>query len=879
VIGKRPERHGGSGSARQDFADRLGELFEAAGKPTLQQVVRATTDRMRAQRGPGRKETVTVQRISDWRAGRNVPGRFESVAPVLVTLFALVKARSVAVRADLVDPRAWERLWASALEEPGIGSGGGFASVPRPVVTAALRRDVATFIGRDHELQRVLQAVGPGRVVSIHTIDGMAGIGKTALATRAAHELKTGFPDGQYFVELHAHTPGQTPADPAEVLAGLLTDLGLDPRSIPDGLAARRDLWRDRLTGKQVLLVLDDARDHTQIEPLLPAGPECLTLVTSRRRLVALDEALPVALGILDPDSAAELFTTLAGRESYSDADHAAVAELVRWCGYLPLAIVLLAGRVAHHPAWSITGLAAEFAAAADRLTELDAGDRAVRAAFELSYRDLTPRQQRVFRRAGLHPGPDFDPYAAAALADIPVSVAWAELEALYTDHLLDETTPGRFQLHDLLRDYARTLAAADPAADNDRAVDRLLDHYQHTTAAADRYLASLIVPASRTPAPASAGAVRGFDDQMQALTWMRRERANLLACLEYAAGDRPARVVELTEVLAGSLERDGPWPQARHLYRRAAEAAVQSGDSLGQATALTRLGVIYQYTGEYSQAADLLRQALAIDEEIGYRVGEATTLGYLGLVRMYTGDYGQAADLYRQALAIFREIGNRFGEALTLTGLGFVRMWTGEYREAADLLRQALAIDEEIGYRFGEAFSRTGLGFVRMWVGDHDEAADLHRQALAISREIGYRFTEALALTGLGVVRMRAGDRDEAADLLWQALAMHRELGDRRGEAEALNEIGAVLLENGTPDDAETMFTAALDIARDIGCRREHARALDGLARCHAGREDTGTALRHLRDAVHLYRFLGAPETDSAATYLAALESHRPSP
>jgi tetratricopeptide (TPR) repeat protein len=163
--------------------------------------------------------------------------------------------------------------------------------------------------------------------------------------------------------------------------------------------------------------------------------------------------------------------------------------------------------------------------------------------------------------------------------------------------------------------------------------------------------------------------------------------------------------------------------------------------------------------------------------------------------------------------------------------------------------------------------------------VGDHDEAADLHRQALAISREIGYRFTEALALTGLGVVRRRAGDRDEAADLLRQALAMQQELGDRRGEAEALNEIGAMLLENGTLDDAEAMFTAALDIARDIGCRREHARALDGLARCHAGRDDIGTALRRLRDAVHLYRLLGAPETDSAATYLAALESHRPLP
>lgn len=303
----------------------------------------------------------------------------------------------------------------------------------------------------------------------------MARVGKTVLAVRAAHTLKAGFPDGQYFVSLHAHTPGQAPADPFEVLAGLLGDLGVDPHSIPDTLSGRCDLWRDRLAGKRILLVLDDARDHAQIEPLLPGGHECLTLVTSRRRLVALDGALPSALEVLEPEPAGALFITLAGREVGSNADRVAVADIVRRCGYLPLAIVLLAGRLAHHPAWSIAELAGEFAAA-DRLAALEAGDRVVRAAFTLSYRDLTSRQQLLFRRAGLHPGRALEAAAAAALADIPVKVAQEELEALYVDHLLEETLQGRYRLHDLLRDYVRALVTGDPVVDNGQAVDRLLD-------------------------------------------------------------------------------------------------------------------------------------------------------------------------------------------------------------------------------------------------------------------------------------------------------------------------------------------------------------------------------------------------------------------
>lgn len=744
---------------------------------------------------------------------------------------------------------------------------------PRPVVTATLRRDVGMFIGRDQELERILAAAGPRRVVSIHTIDGMAGIGKTALATRAAHALTPEFPDGQHFVELNAHTPGQEPADPAAVLAGLLTGLGVDPRFLPDTLVGRRDMWRDRLADKRVLLVLDDARDHAQIEPLLPTSEGCVALVTSRRRLIALDEALPLALDILDPSPAAELFTTLARRTVQTPAERAGTAEIVRLCGYLPLAIVLLAGRLAHHPAWTLTGLADRFAAAADRLTELDTGDRAVRAAFALSYQNLTPRQQLVFRRIGLHPGIGIDASTAAALVGVPVEVARGELEALYVDHLLEETGLERYRLHDLLRAYARILTTSDPDRDNDEALGRLLDYYQHTASAADRRLARRTRLTSGPPAPLPSTPIRDFGDEIQALAWMRAERANLLACLEHTATRQPARMVMLTGLLAGFLERDGPWPQARQLHQRAAEAADYLGDRLGHASALDDLGTVCRRIGAFGEATDLNQRALTIFREIGDRLGQANALNNISSVCRLAGAYSEAADLHRQALSILGQIGDRLGQAEALNNLGMVHGYIGAYGEAADVFQQALTIFRDIDNRFGQGSVLNNLGTVREETGAYGDAADLLQQALRISWEIGDRFGEAQTLKNLGSVRMKTGAYGEADDLLQQALTIHREIGSRNGEAQALNRIGTLLLATGAPDQALETFTNAFGLAHDIGSQHEQARALEGTARSRAGLGDTHAALTLLREAIEIYRRIGAPETDDAAAYLTALE------
>ena len=650
-----------------------------------------------------------------------------------------------------------------------IGIQNNFTGLAPVSTMRTLPRDVAAFTGRDAELrQLVAAATGAAGVVAIHTVDGMPGVGKTALVTRAAHLLADDFPDGQLFVDLYAHTPGMKPAKPGEVLAGLLACTGMAPGEIPAGLEARVERWRGHLAGKKVLLVLDDAAGHAQVEPLLPGTAGCLVLVTSRHRLIALDGAQPLQLDTLPPEQANELFTRLA-RRPQDGSDAGTVAKLTGLCDYLPLAIALLAGRLAHHPSWDITTYSAGFAAAQDRLSELTAGDRpgdpAVAAAFEMSYQELPEGRQRLFRRLGLHPGPDIDAYAAAALADIPLTEARQGLDALYTDHLIDEPVPGRYRLHDLIREYARTLAARhDPANDRDQATRHLLDYYQYTAQAADRRLARRTRPgpAAVSTAPIAAPDLPG---PAAALAWMRGERANLLACIGHATTqEQPERTIALTSAMAAFLYQEGPWHRAAALHHAAATTACHLGDRLGEANALWDLGRVRYKIDDYPAAASLHERAMALYRGLGDRLGEANALLEQGRVHFMTGDYPAAAGLLQRALALYQDLGDRLGEARALWDLGRVRELTGDYPAAAGLQERALALYQDLGDRLGEAGALWDLGFVRSTTGDYPAAAGLQQRALALYQDLGDRLGEASALWDLGRVRELTGDYPAAA-------------------------------------------------------------------------------------------------------------------
>ena len=407
-------------------------------------------------------------------------------------------------------------------------------------------------------------------MAGIHAIGGMAGVGKTTFAVHAAHRLADRFPGGQIFLPLHGHTPGQQPVHPADALASLLLTLGVSAAQIPPDLEARMALWRDRVAGMQLLLVLDDAASSEQVRPLLPGSGSSLVLITSRRHLSALDDATVVSLDTLAPGEAAALLVRLAGRAGLSPADPA-VTELTRLCGFLPLAIGMVARQLHHHPAWSAAELAAELAAAVDRLELMATENLSVTAAFNLSYEDLTPDQQRLFRRLGLHPGTDVDGYAAAALDGTGLSAVRRGLEALYDQYLLTQPARGRYRLHDLIREHARALVGRlDPDSDRDSAVTGLLDYYQHTAVLAQNRLARLTRPGPPPPTPAPVAAPV-LEDAGQALTWARAERDSLLACQESGAG--PA------------------------IYRGI-------GNRLGQANALTYLGTVRWLTDDSPGAA-----------------------------------------------------------------------------------------------------------------------------------------------------------------------------------------------------------------------------------------------------------------------------------
>jgi DNA-binding SARP family transcriptional activator/tetratricopeptide (TPR) repeat protein len=921
----------------------------------------------------GRLEQLRVQ-AAEWRAEAGMHlGRHEELVPELRDLaqrhplrehvhgqlmLALYRcgrqaealntyqdARRVLVKELGVEPGApLQKLYrqilaadpALSVSEPGPDDGKrADAADRRPaVVPRQLPAPVPHFTGRAGPLKTLTDlagqaAEGRGAVV-ISAIDGMPGVGKTALAVQAGHLVAGRFPDGQLYVDLHGHTPGRPPVDPAEALAALLAADGVDPRYLPADLDGRTAMWRGRLANQRVLLIFDNATSSAQVAPLLPGTAGCLVLVTSRRFLGDLPAAAQVPLDVLPSGDARAMFTDLAPRAA---AEPAAVSELVALCGHLPLAISLLARLFTRHRSWTMTDLIAETRA---RLLTVTAENRTVAAAFEASYQDLDTERQRFFHHLGLHPGPDIDIYAAAALAGLPPGETATHLDALHGDRLLEEPVPRRYRMHDLIRRYARVLAAGGDTGDREQAVGRLLDYFQHTAEAA----------------VAGAGGARPEQDGTRA--WMTAEHANLVACIGYAATRRePARVVGLTAAIAAHLRSDGPWPQAITLHAAAAQAAQRLGDQPGHANALLNLGDVKHLASDYPGAIIALERALDIFREIGDQAGEATALRILGQVRQQSGldvrgasialeraldifreigdqageanalrtlgavrrvagDYPVATGLLEQALGMFRGLGDRLGEASALLNLGSTRQTTGDYPGATIVMEQALGISRDIGDRIGEAYAQFSLGGVRRLIGDYPGAIIALEQAINISRAIGSRIGEAYALQYLGEVRRLTGDHPGASIALQRSLDICRAVGDRigeayallnlgaarraagdyrgatgpleealgiyriidhrDGEAEAHIEIGAVHVALGAPAQALACYERALELARSAGTQLEEARALEGIGRCAAQLSDVGAADSALRQALDIYQRLGAADATRLAAEMQAL-------
>ncbi|MFC0109605.1 tetratricopeptide repeat protein [Kibdelosporangium aridum] len=764
--------------------------------------------------------------------------------------------------------------------------------------------DNRAFTGRAQEVARLVDIVttaADGDVLgaTILSIDGMPGVGKTTFAVHVAHHLASRFPDGQFFLDLHGHTPGKAPVEPADALLTLLLTIGIAVEQIPATLDERSRLWREKLAGKRVLLLLDDALRPEQVRPLLPGCPGSLLLVTSRRRMEALEDVQPLSLEVLVPDDAVAMLHRVA-RVTPDPSEATAAAELVRLCGYLPLAIALTAGRWRSHPTWTVRHLAEELARSRNRPRAIRAGNQTVAAAFDLSYRDLTPDQQRLFRRMSQHPGAHIDVYAAAVLDDADVEDTRERLEALYLDHLLEEPTPGTYRLHDLINAYAVTLATGDSVALRESAIDRLVDYYLYATVTAvgqlpTRHIANLAVspkPPAQAPDLSSAEA---------AAAWLANERANIGACVIYAANHgRAQRAAQLATAIHPYLRQQGHWNHALCLHKTAVTAAYAASQFADEAAVLADVGVIHYLRGEYDEAAKSLTRAHNLFSMFHNRIGEANTRTDLGILQYLRGDFTDAETSLVRARALYVRLGHRLGEANALKDLGIVQRLRGDYAEAVGSFTDALTLYTELGNQVGEATVLADLGMLQYLRGHYDDATASLTRAHTLYTQLGHRLGEANALIDLGNVQRLRGKFADATASLTRAHALYVQLGHRLGEANALKDLGMVqhathdypealksftrahvLLTDDREGQVENLinlaalavdwpqagnprehYEQALHQAQQIGARLYEAYALEGIGRCLLRTRDASEeGISRLRQASVLYEQLGVPE------------------
>ncbi|WP_030548714.1 BTAD domain-containing putative transcriptional regulator [Streptomyces albus] len=688
-------------------------------------------------------------------------------------------------------------------------------SVVRP---AQLPAAVSDFTGRVSfvgELSEQL-ATAEGRVMAVSAVAGIGGVGKTTLAVHVAHAARERFPDGQLYVDLQG--AGPRPAEPEAVLGSFLRSLGCSDSAIPKSLDERSALYRSVLDGRRVLVLLDNARDAAQVRPLLPGTEGCAALVTSRVRMVDLAGAHLVDLDVMSPEEALQLFTKIVGVERVA-AEREAALDVVAACGFLPLAIRIAASRLASRRTWTVSVLAAKLGDERRRLDELQAGDLAVKATFELGYSQLEPQQARAFRLLGLADGPDISLAAAAAMLDLDPYETEELLESLVDTSLLESAAPGRYRFHDLVRLYARACAERDehPPSEREAALSRLLDFYLAT--AAEMY--ALERPGDRILAHAAPTAHRGltFADRDTALEWLFSEARCLLACAHQSTGEAALRRAVDLLMLAKDLAESGAdsraYEQATVALRDAARAA---GDRQAEARASTALTNMYSLAGRFAEAEEQARNAM----ETGALVGDPVSAGYApndrAIIAIYENRHEDAEAYLQQALDAFLADGNETSAASALSNLSRTHLNTGRVDSAVALAERAVAIYRRQGVAMRLANGKYALGLALTRAGRFEQAHRELTEALAIFRTSRQRLWEGMTHFRLAELQLAAGKPGQAASLAEQALAVLRGVGGEWRRANALTLLGRALNGIGQHDRARVCWQEALGVYEQLG-------------------------------------------------------------
>ena len=706
---------------------------------------------------------VSAHSISVLEAGRRQP-RLSSV--------------SLLAEALGLDPNRREQLLAAARND-----GTPVALIPppepapAPASNAAVPRQlpgaVAGFTGRAAQLKELNSLLDGNDTVVISAINGTAGAGKTALAVHWSHQVADRFPDGQLYVNLRGFDPSGQPVQPADAIRGFLDALGVPARRIPAGLAEQAALYRSQLADRRMLVVLDNARDTSQVRPLLPGSAQCLTVITSRDHLGGLivsEGARSVPVDLMTAGEAYDLLASRLGPERLA-AEPQAVSDLIELCAHLPLALSIVAARATLTPALSLTELAKQLRDVRDRLHALDIGDTSVNvgAVFSWSYRTLGEAAARMFRLLGLHPGPDISVSAAASLAASPPGQARAALSELVKAQLLAEPSTGRFTYHDLLRAYSADQARREePEQARQAALHRMLDHYLHTAHAATLLLNPPNDRLSLT-GPQPGVAVDELADDEQARQWFTAELPVFPAAIDHAAAaGLDTHAWQLAWSVTTFCIRAGHWTQMVTTQLEAIAAAERSGEPHGQAWSMRELGRAYIRLGRYPDAQATLLRALELDERLGDLSGQARSHNNLGIVASAQGDHSAALEHGKAAYALCHAAGHRVGQAEALNSIGWAHSQLGQHTEALRYCAQALDLHRAVGSRHGEADTWDSLGYAHHNLGAYQQAVTCYRNALEMFEKLGARHPEADTLIRLGDTHQAAGDC-HAAHHSWQ--------------------------------------------------------------------------------------------------------------
>ncbi|AXX33750.1 tetratricopeptide repeat protein [Actinosynnema pretiosum subsp. pretiosum] len=674
-----------------------------------------------------------------------------------------------------------------------VVTGAAAATGPRP---RQLPLRPVPFVNRQVDLGRLDRLLRPARAQAgpaLLVLVGAPGVGKTALAVHWAHRVRDRFADGALYVDMRGYGPG-FPLDPSAALDGFLRALGTPPDHIPDDEADRASLFRSLLDGKRLLVVVDNARSPHQVRLLLPASPLCCTVVTSRSvlsGLVVREGAARVTLDALSPAESADLLGELIGPDEVA-ADRPAALRVAELCGCLPLTLRIAGERASEWPGPRLPRLEAELRDERQRLDALASPDDELsdtRVVFSWSYRALGPELRAAFRLLGLHPVPDVGVDVAAALFGVPPATATRLLRELASVSLAQPHLPGRFRVHDLLREYAAELVAArGTPAERDAAVRRSATWL---LLRADRARLR-ILPHSATapppPIPDGVSAPADFADESEALRWLEDERPTLLAVLDQLVERGEHELVWKTAAAVdGFFEMRSYRDDLRRTALRAVEAATALGDHLGEALSLLTLADACWRDGSADEAVDRYHAARAAGraaarEETGRGVRPDWVTGFaargIGLVLTDREDHAGARGHFTESLEVFTGIGERRGAGMALLSLGQCAAGLGEFAEAVARGTEAVRIFEELADTWTAAWGRLALGRSLIAAGRPGEAAGQLAGATGVFRAFGDARSEAMSLHAHGDALTATGDPGDRA--LWELAAQrYEQVGD----------------------------------------------------------------------------------------------------